>query len=114
MEKKGKNHEESEDETGQTPWMLGYQEGYSDAYDEGYAKGFSDGLEKGERRGRGRIEFLKVKCACGYVTPLPVYRSELSTEYRIPDEEECRCPRCNAHIPRVNVLKAYSEYKRTR
>lgn len=111
MEKKRKNHKESET---QTPWMLGYQEGYSDAYDEGYAKGFSDGLKKGERGARGRIEFLKVKCTCGYVIPLPVYRNELSTEYRIPDEEECRCPRCNAHIPRANVLEAYSEYKRTR
>lgn len=65
--------------------MVGYQKGYSDAYDEGYENGFSEGVEEGRRRGQRRIEFLKVRCVCGYVIPYPIFGSEFSTELHIPD-----------------------------
>lgn len=95
-------------------WMLGYQEVYSTGYDDAYWKGFEEGFLKDQRKGLGRIEFLKVRCSCGYVIMHPILRSEVSVDFRIADDKERHCPNCNTCIPKPTFARAYSEHMRNR
>jgi hypothetical protein len=91
-------------------WMLGYQEGFSNGYDEGYEKGLQEGVEKERRFKQLWLDFIKVKCVCGCITPYPIFRTTLSTEFRMPEKELRCCQSCGDNIQDSAVIKAYLNY----
>lgn len=93
--------------------MLGYQEGYCNGYDAGYEKACEEGFGKTNKSvEETKIEFLKVRCDCGFVIIHPVLKHNVSSEFKIPEEE--KCPSRGKHIPKTTLARAYSEYLRRR
>jgi len=95
--------------------MLGYQEGYDNGYDDGYKQGVQEGLEKGYEKGKRwrleRLEFIKIKCACGCIIPYPIFVANLDTVFRVPDSEKRKCPNCHRYVSQVAFTEAYSKYR---
>jgi len=93
-------------------WFHGYQQGYEDGYDDGYEEGFKSGLEKGRNEGEQKIGFMKVKCVCDFLIPYPVFKKGTTFKIHFPNEEDRRCPNCHLRIPKMKIIRAYSEFKR--
>jgi hypothetical protein len=94
-------------------WMLGYQEGYCNGYDAGCEKAYEEGFSKINKTvEETKIEFLKVRCPCGFVILHPVLKYNASSEFKAPEDE--KCPSCGGHIPKATFARAYSEYLRSR